>query len=229
MQTRKASYRSGMFDASALTSIEAVENVTFEFEAIVNKANIERVLNDVISHERPDVVRLVLSCACSSRYVSQYPYWKTGLNDELIMDRFPTTADAFGGSLAHKVLSQLSVFFLFAQSVPTLHESHQQLVKEAPEVLAVIAAKLAADGTEPIQASSVKKVSQKKAKLARRVAAEEKQALNSGPFERLCIPVPETRQDLEQSVKIILATQRLILTVSSPSRPDAYLPEISAR
>jgi hypothetical protein len=63
---RKASYRSDMFDVSALTYPEAVEDVASEFREIVKDNNAERILDDVISHERPAVVRLVLSCACSS-------------------------------------------------------------------------------------------------------------------------------------------------------------------
>lgn len=65
MAPRKPSYRSDMFDASTLTSMEAVENAAFEFQAIVNEGNIERILGDVILHERPAVVRLVLSCMLS--------------------------------------------------------------------------------------------------------------------------------------------------------------------
>ncbi|KAJ6573822.1 hypothetical protein DFH09DRAFT_1361892 [Mycena vulgaris] len=208
---RKASYRSGMFDASALSSTEAVENAALEFQAIVNDANVERILDDVILHERPAVVRLILSC----------------VNDELIMDRFPTTGKAFNESLVHKILSQLSLFFLFApaQSVAALHENHQHLVKEAPEVLAAITSKLVADGTEPDQASSLKKLSQKKAKLARRVAAHEKTSLDPAPFARLNIAIPETRQELEQSIEIILATQRSILKAYLES---LRLPAVSA-
>ncbi|KAJ6569465.1 hypothetical protein B0H19DRAFT_938852 [Mycena capillaripes] len=140
---------------------------------------------------------------------------ETGLNEEIIMSRFPTTPEGFGISLAYKMLSQLSVFFLFAQSVPALHKNHQGLVKEAPELLAVIASKLAVDGAEPDSgALSVKKsktTSQKKAKIARRMAAQSKNALNPVPFEHLNMPVPETLEELEKSVQIVLATQRSIL------------------
>ncbi|KAJ7671910.1 hypothetical protein B0H17DRAFT_1141332 [Mycena rosella] len=208
---RKASYRGDLFDSAALTSLEAVENAAFEFQAIVNDANSERIFNEVMLHERPAVARLVFSC----------------VNDELIMNRFPTTPEAFGDSLVHKILSQLSLLFLFApaQSVSTLHEHHQQLVKEAPEVLAAIASKAAMDGIEPDPTSGGKKISQKKAKLARRVAAQGQNALDPAPFERLSMAVPETRTELEKGIEIILATQRSILKVYLES---LRLPAVSA-
>ncbi|KAJ7139395.1 hypothetical protein C8R44DRAFT_867547 [Mycena epipterygia] len=216
---RKPSYRSDMFDTSALTSIEAVENAAFEFQAIVTEGNIERILADVILHEPPAVVRLVLSC----------------LDAELIMSRFPATPEAFSGSLAEKALAQLSLFFFFAhaQNVSTLHEGHQQLVKEAPKVLSVLASKLAMDRPEsnraPTNVKKAKAISQKQAKMARRVAGQEQNALDPAPFERLNIPVPETRGELEKAIEIILATQRSILKIYLESlRLPAVVASINA-
>lgn len=190
---RKASYRSDLFDASMLTSTEAVDNAAFEFQTIVNDANIERIVDEVMLHERPEVLRLVLSC----------------VDDELIMDHFPTAADAFGASVISEILSRLSTFFLFVP-VATFHEHHHQLVKDAPDVLAAIIAKLV-DDPDADSVSGGRKISQKKAKLARRVAAQSKNIMDPAPFERLGIPVPETRCELEQAVEIVLATQRSVL------------------
>ncbi|KAJ7222531.1 hypothetical protein GGX14DRAFT_429000 [Mycena pura] len=193
---RKVSYRSDMFDVSTLTSIEAVENAVFELQGIINAANVGRILDDIILHERPAVVRLVLS----------------GLDNELVMSQFPTSPEAFAGSLASKILSQLSFFFLLAQKVPALHENHQQLVKDAPKVLGAIASRQVADGLEPEQESSgfkKKPASQRKAKMARLVAAQGK--LDPAPFDRLKISVPETREEIGQCIELLLATQRSIL------------------
>ncbi|KAJ6614863.1 hypothetical protein B0H10DRAFT_2042924 [Mycena sp. CBHHK59/15] len=199
MPPRKISYRTSMFEESALMSLEAVENAAFEFKAIVNQANIERILEDVIAHERSAVVRLVLSC----------------LDEDLILGLFPIAPEVFADSLAHKILSQLSVFFLFAQKVPLCHENHHQLVKDAPGLLSAIVPKLLADDAETDQtALGLKKaraVSQKNAKMARRFAAQAKNALDSAPFERLNIPVPETRQEVQHALDVVLATQRSIL------------------
>ncbi|KAJ7037374.1 hypothetical protein C8F04DRAFT_1393598 [Mycena alexandri] len=190
---RKGSYRNNLFDRSTLTSLDAVECAVLEFQAIINDANIERMLEDLMAHERPDVVRLVLSC----------------LNEELIMSHFPTTPEAFGASLYHKLLSFLSVFFLFAQTVPGLHINHQGLVKQAPDLLSAIASKLTSDAVEP--EPTAKKTSQKKIKSARRAAAQSKSTLDPIPFENLNMAVPETRKELYKSVEIVLATQRSIL------------------
>ncbi|KAJ7794031.1 P-loop containing nucleoside triphosphate hydrolase protein, partial [Mycena olivaceomarginata] len=195
----KVSYRSDLFDISALTSIDAIENAVDEFRAIVNETNGERMLDNVIAHEPPAVVRLVLS----------------SLNEELIMSCFPATPEGFGASVACKILSYLSVLFLFAQSVPALHEKHHALVKEAPELLTALTSKLFVDGAEPDPATpSVKKgkaTSQKKVKIARRLAAQPKNALDPTPFEHLNIPIPETPEEVEKCIEIVLATQRSIL------------------
>jgi hypothetical protein len=139
------------------------------------------------------------------------------------MSQFPTSPEAFAGSLASKILSQLSFFFLLAQKVPALHENHQQLVKDAPEVLGTIASRQVADGLEPEQESSgfkKKPASQRKAKMARRVAAQDK--LDPAPFDRLKISVPETREEIGQCIELLLATQRSILKVGS-HRVESHL------
>ncbi|KAF7340238.1 UvrD-like helicase ATP-binding domain-containing protein [Mycena venus] len=195
---RKPSYRSDLFDASALTSIDAVENAVNEFSAIVNESNLERVLDGVIVNEPPTVVRLVLS----------------SLSEDLVMSCFPTTAEGFGASLAWKILSHLSVLFLFAQSVPALHEKHHDLVKEAPKVLTTLTSKQFVGGSELDLATDIKKgktTSQKRAKIARRIAAQTKNAVDSTPFEHLNIPIPETPDEVDKCVQIVLATQRSIL------------------
>lgn len=64
-----------MFDVSTLTSIEAVENAVFELQGIINAANVGRILDDIILHERPAVVRLVLS---GKSFLN--PMWGSELN-----------------------------------------------------------------------------------------------------------------------------------------------------
>ncbi|KAJ7356587.1 hypothetical protein DFH08DRAFT_1075732 [Mycena albidolilacea] len=177
---RKASYRGDLFDTSILTSIDAVEAAADEFQVIVNESNVERILDEVIAQEHPAVVRLVLS----------------SLNEDLVMSCFPATPEGFGASVAFKILSQLSVFFLMlGHSVPSLHEQHPALVNEAPGTLATLSAKLFADGAEPDPAApgakKGKATSQKKAKNARRVALT-KNTLDPTPFEHLDISIPET-------------------------------------
>ncbi|KAJ7652111.1 hypothetical protein DFH06DRAFT_1094341 [Mycena polygramma] len=199
MAPPRPSYRSDLFDTSAFASIDTVDYAVEELQAIVNETNAGRILEEIFLHEQPAIVRLVLST----------------LDQELIMSRFPATAEGFGDSLAYKILAHLSIFFLFAQSVPALHENHHGLVKEAPALLAVMASRMVVDGFEPDSTSiglkKGKPTSQKKLKSARRVASQGKNALDPGPFEHLNMPIPETPEEFEQSVGVVLTTQRSIL------------------
>jgi hypothetical protein len=148
------------------------------------------------------------------------------LNEDLVMSCFPTTPEGFGASVAFKILSQLSVFFLMlGHGVPSLHEQHRALVNEAPGILAALSAKLFADGAEPDPAApgakKGKATSQKKAKNARRVALT-KNTLDSAPFEHLSVAVPETPDEVQKCVEIVLATQRSILEVSTLPSPRCF-------
>jgi hypothetical protein len=93
---------------------------------------------------------------------------------------------------------------------------YRQLVKDAPEVLTALTTKLEFLSDSTVPSGSNKKLSQKQVKARRAAEAKAKAPLNPGPFERLEIPVPETREDVEEAVEIILTTQETILEVSSP-------------
>lgn len=79
--------------------------------------------------------------------------------------------------------------------------------------MAALATRLSLEDAVP---SVNTKMSQKQMKQARRAAAKANAPLNPGPFERLEIPVPETREDAEAAVQEILTNQQAILEVSSP-------------
>ncbi|KAK6977441.1 UvrD-like helicase ATP-binding domain-containing protein, partial [Favolaschia claudopus] len=199
---RKASYRSDLFSDTILTSVEAVEAAVDEFAHIVNHTNVERMLNEVMSQESHAVVRLVLA----------------GLSKDLVMACFPITAEAFHVSLTQKMLTLLSVFFSVMEGIriPDLHEKHFALVKEAPELLNRLRSQLLLTEPDPESPTIGKKgkaVSQKKIKATQR--AQSKPILDPAPFERLDLAVPDTRDEIERCVEIVLATQRSIL--------DAYL------
>ncbi|KAJ7197087.1 hypothetical protein C8J57DRAFT_1639263, partial [Mycena rebaudengoi] len=200
---RKGCYRSDLFESSALSSIEAIENVAFEFKAIVTGSNVERVLADVVAHETPTIFALCLPVS---------------LNQDLIMELFPATPDTFATSFAYQILSQLSVFFLFAPPTPLLIPNHHQLVKEAPKLLTSIDLNAFVNDIQPHrEAHTFKKskgpgISQKKAKMARRGAVLPQNTLDAVPFERLGISVPETREEAEKAIEVIMTTQKSILT-----------------
>ncbi|KAJ7755559.1 hypothetical protein B0H16DRAFT_1540848 [Mycena metata] len=198
---RKAPYRSNLFESTTLVTLEAVENAVSEVLEIVHEGNVQRIMDYIISNEHPAVSRLVVS----------------RLDPQLIMSQFPHVPEAFAGSLVSKVLFQLSEFFVFVHNVPDLrvHKEHYQLVKEAPLVLSTLAPSIFVP--EPKQGTSVrakgKGLGQRAGKMARREATQEKNVLttNAGPFQRLGIPVPGTRQELEEAKELILVTQQSIL------------------
>ncbi|KAJ7237490.1 hypothetical protein B0H12DRAFT_1238227 [Mycena haematopus] len=211
----KRHYRSDLF--AALTSVEELERSIHEFEDLLfNTLNSDGadILDDLVSHERPEVVRLVLSCKYSRRNT---PTWA-------LMQKSPfTSADEFNNSCARKILSQLSTFFQFTPtSVIDLTDAERpvderadkrrldlrQLVKDAPETLTALTTKLSLGDSFP---NTNTKMSQKQMKQARRAAAKANAPLNPGPFERLNIPVPETREDIEEAINVILSNQKIIL------------------
>ncbi|KAJ7153649.1 hypothetical protein C8R46DRAFT_1042042 [Mycena filopes] len=199
---RKATYRRNLFDHTTLTSLEAVENAVSEFLEIVHPDNVERVLEDVISNELPAVLRLILS----------------RLDQELILTQIPRAAEGFSGSLAYQILAQLSEFFVFAHTVPHLREDHYQVVKEAPGVLAAMAAEIVGYdvGAAPAR-EKPKGNTQRAAKNERRrgtaATRHETDTLVAGPFERFDLPVPKTRGESEAAKELVLATYQSIMTV----------------
>ncbi|KAJ6577097.1 hypothetical protein B0H10DRAFT_1963249 [Mycena sp. CBHHK59/15] len=186
-------YPAHMFDA--LTSLEAVERVAAEFEALLytNSATngSEYILEDLIAREKPEVVRLVLSCI--------NPHWA--------LSRFPTTPDAFNASVARKILSHLSVFFQFTPASVIDLSDEERPVGERADKRRAYYRQLVKDAPEGVR------MSQKQMKQARRAAAKLNAPLDPAPFERLEIPVPETREEVEVAVKDILENQEAVLEV----------------
>ncbi|KAJ7743864.1 hypothetical protein B0H16DRAFT_1889844 [Mycena metata] len=150
----------------------------------------------------------------------------TGIDEAWILKRFPTTADSFIGSCAQKLLAQFSVYFQYTptsvidrtdeerpidERVDKRRGYFRQLVKDAPEALAALGVKLSQTNSEPDLNAPIPKMSQKQMKQARRAAAKANVPLDPGPFERLDIPVPETREEVEQAIRDILTQQEAML------------------
>ncbi|KAJ7232862.1 hypothetical protein B0H12DRAFT_1144747 [Mycena haematopus] len=211
----KRHYRSDLF--AALTSVEELERSIHEFEDLLfNTLNSDGadILDDLVSHERPEVVRLVLSCKYSRRNT---PTWA-------LMQKSPfTSADEFNNSCARKILSQLSTFFQFTPtSVIDLTDAERpvderadkrrldlrQLVKDAPETLTALTTKLSLGDSFPNTNTKMKPETDE-AGSAR--GGQSQCSINPGPFERLNIPVPETREDIEEAINVILSNQKIIL------------------
>jgi hypothetical protein len=232
MPPSKRYYPSDFFDAAALTSLEEVERIIGEFEDLLfdNVDDAGFILDDLVSYERPEVVRLVLSCTYfSMRSIhNDLILQHLGIDEAWILNRFPATADAFIKSYAQKILALLSVYFQYIptsvidrtdeerpvnERVDKRRVHFCQLVKDAPEALAGLVIKISTGDPTP---NANIKMSQKQMKLARRAAAKANAPLDPGPFERLDIPVPETREEVEEAIRDILANQEAILEVTLP-------------
>ncbi|KAJ6573853.1 hypothetical protein DFH09DRAFT_1311930 [Mycena vulgaris] len=187
MPPPKRCYPSDFFDA--LTSLEDVERVVVDFEDLLfdNCDDSGFILEDLVSYERPEI-----------------------------------TPDEFSASLAHKILSQFSVYFQYTptcvidgrdedrpvgERTDKRRAYYRQLVKDAPEALASLAARL----SHPDPSPNDTKMSQKQMKQARRAAAKARVPLDPAPFERLDIPVPQNREEADAAAMDILANQEAVL------------------
>ncbi|KAJ7479993.1 hypothetical protein B0H11DRAFT_1263344 [Mycena galericulata] len=153
------------------------------------------------------------------------------------MNRFPSTPAEFNASYAQKILAQLSVFFQFTptsvidrneeeRAVDELPDKRRkffrQLVKDAPDALAALVTRMAHIEAAP---NVNIKMSQKHMKQARRAAAKANAPLDPGPYERLDIPIPETREEAELAADVILEKQRAILESYLEALHDPELEE----
>ncbi|KAJ7293966.1 hypothetical protein C8J57DRAFT_1444990 [Mycena rebaudengoi] len=205
------SYPSQLFDG--LTSLEAVEEALLKLELLihVNPAVAEDILGHLLVHERPEVVRLVLAY----------------INEDVILSRFPSTPNTFKTSLAHKILHQLSLFFQSTPSsvIDTPDEERalderaderrvyfRHLVKDAPELIDALLPRLL-HGESEHGLVPQRKMSQKKMKQARREAAKLRTPLDPAAFERLDIEVPETREEIEEALRVIMDSEEAVLEI----------------
>jgi hypothetical protein len=146
----------------------------------------------------------------------------------VILGRFPSTPNTFKTSLAHKILHQLSLFFQSTPSsvIDTPDEERalderaderrvyfRHLVKDAPELIDALLPRLL-HGESEHGLVPQRKMSQKKMKQARREAAKLRTPLDPAAFERLDIEVPETREEIEEALRVIMDSEEAVLEVS---------------
>ncbi|KAF8151989.1 hypothetical protein K438DRAFT_1988110 [Mycena galopus ATCC 62051] len=206
-------YPLDFFAALSIGGLDISKIHDFEDLLFKDATAADPILQDLVSYEKPEP-----TISADAVTLGIDPTWVLRRNSAF------ASADEFNNSYAQKILSQLSTFFMFTpSSVIDLADEERpvderadkrrlqlrQLVKDAPDTLAALAVKLSLGDPQNINTNT--KMSQKQMKQARRAAAKASAPLHPGPFERLDIPVPETREDVEEAVKLILSTQRAIL------------------
>ncbi|KAF8972584.1 hypothetical protein BDZ97DRAFT_1752471 [Flammula alnicola] len=226
-QTRKVTYRTGLFDPTNLTTLGKINDALNEFASVLSRANHVQALEDVFDNSH--IVELILS----------------GLSDEIplsewILEQFPTSPKSFESSFSSKLISKLSHFFLFHLSSDETVRNHHQTANLAPEILQALFAgifleedRLQVNAERPASSKKIfAKSSQKQAKLAKK--ATRNNALDERPFAALNIPIPRTRRDAEaaavsllQRLKIILEfyLSRIRVPETSNSIKESFIPQ----
>lgn len=220
---RKVTYRSGLFDAQNLSSIEGIENALLQFSTVLTEANHNQVLQDLLNKDR--IIELVLSGVSPSLRAAKQPLTRSkGLTDiplsQWILAQYPTAPTQFESSFHAQLLSKLSTFLLFQLSpredLPTDVRDHQGVIKNATDALRILQTLTfegASAAEEPIQWARVKVgKSQRAAKLAKK-AASAKRAVDDRPFVALDLELPQSKDAADDAACLILGRLRDILEV----------------
>jgi len=137
-----------------------------------------------------------------------------------VLEHFPTTADAFASSLAHKLLQRFwSYLFFIRRSFPAdtsnSLENSRKSVEWAPFVLQAISAML------PSNTHSDSSVQNGRHRGARRRRATV--TVNAAPFQKLGMDTPNTIEAAEYCAVSVLQDQKRILEVINFTTPP-FLP-----
>ncbi|RDB28998.1 TPR and ankyrin repeat-containing protein 1 [Hypsizygus marmoreus] len=141
---RKGAMRLHLFDPYILKSRQDIANALKEFEDIVNEANFVPILEDLLEQEQPLVIELILSGVSEAKPLTSW-----------IIKRFPVSPESLDGSFASKLVSRLSVFFLFhplplsggLSDFVTSSDRHR-LVSTASKALSILSAMIFKDQEE---------------------------------------------------------------------------------
>nr|GAT61403.1 predicted protein [Mycena chlorophos] len=198
---RKLPYRADLFAFSTTSTVEQVEDVMLEFGSIVNAANVDRILRDVIDLESGAAARLAIAA----------------IEPQLLLDAFPHKPQDFKASLAALILAQLSILFVHLDKIHSLHEHHFNIVTDASEILAFVAERLEAESAAATQTKRGKPTPLFEVRLRprrnsrRATTTDDASSKAADSFQRLGIDPPNSIRELERAQELILVTQKSIL------------------
>ncbi|KAF7310359.1 UvrD-like helicase ATP-binding domain-containing protein [Mycena chlorophos] len=198
---RKLPYRADLFAFSTTSTVEQVEDVMLEFGGIVNAANVDRILRDVIDYENGAAARLAIAA----------------VEPQLLLDAFPSKPQDFKASLAALILAQLSFFFVHLDKIHSLREHHFQIRTDALDLLAFVAERLEAESAAPTNTKRGKPIPLFEVQLRTRRNTRRATTTNDASskaadaFQRLGIDPPNSIRELERAQELILVTQKSIL------------------
>ncbi|KAG7099943.1 hypothetical protein E1B28_001736 [Marasmius oreades] len=192
---RTSSYPTVTFDLSRLSSLESVEQLTYEFQAMARKDNLASILEDLLEETNSNALPLALCCLDQ-------------LQQSWILDLFPNTVDAFPDSLSQRLVSKLSRFFLAATPFLSHCSPPASRDKEIEAVKNILVELAALEFTNESTTNS--KPSQREIKKQRRANARSR-AVNPQPFKALDVSIPTSAQEVEELKNFILTQQKSVL------------------
>ncbi|KIM84759.1 hypothetical protein PILCRDRAFT_818367 [Piloderma croceum F 1598] len=190
-----------LFSPECIKHDAALADALAEVEAALNDTDVEAVIIDLMC--KTGLLEFILSASpMVADRVSSY-----------VLEHFPTTADAFASSLAHKLLQRFwSYLFFIRRSFPTdtsnSLENCRKSVEWAPSVLQAISTMLYSNTHLD---SLVQNGARHRGAPRRRATV----TVNPEPFQKLGIDAPNTTEAAEHSAVSVLQDQKRILEVIS--------------
>jgi hypothetical protein len=193
--------------ADALTEVEAALNDTDVEAVIIDLMSKTGLLEFILSGKYHYTTHNIsFSCRAASPIVADRV-------SSYVLEHFPTTADAFAPSLAHKLLQRFwSYLFFIRRSFPVdtsnILENCQKSVERAPFVLQAIAVMLYSNTHLD---SSLQNGARHRGARRRRTTV----TVDAEPFQKFGIDAPNTTEAAEHSAVNVLQDQKRILEVIS--------------
>jgi hypothetical protein len=229
-----------LFDPCSLREEYAIQPALNSVARCAHSATFGSVIELLLT--RPHLLEFVLSGMCSdlllestqnySHLIASDEGTSVGLT-EWVLNEFPTSPDVFPNSLAHKILSSLSLSLLFVTYPSRLDAPDNLLdlrrqVELTPPALEALASFSSKENTslnspeEPDDDISIKgKKSQRHRKLAKR--AGRNCAVDSRPFDNLNLAVPTSSVEAKTLAAELLVEQKSILEVCPRLIPKEHL------
>ncbi|KAL0571720.1 hypothetical protein V5O48_010244, partial [Marasmius crinis-equi] len=193
----RTSYLANILDASQFSSLESVESVVYQIQAVIRKDNLQYILEDLLAENNTNTLPFVLSCLDP-----QQQSW--------ILDCYPQNSKDYRDSPSERLIIKLSRFFLVAPTLmPATLSLPRPQEKEIDAVQSILEELASLEFAEsPI--SETNKQSQRQMKKQRRAAAKSR-AINPLPFKLLETAIPTDPEEVEELRTFLITRQKSVL------------------
>ncbi|KAK7464390.1 hypothetical protein VKT23_006556 [Stygiomarasmius scandens] len=195
---------SDLFEIDRLTSVQAIDDALGDFEYAVDKYSLERALRELIEDKKSHLLPLLFS------NIRDLGDW--------IIETFPIDPQHYATSLHHKLLLDLSGFFLISDALQLqqgdadLSFQHRVIPKVPDLINSICALEFVNDPNVDSSDMQFAKRSQKQQKKSKRAEMKSK-ALDENLLRDLNLNIkpPQNKQDADDAVLLILAHQKTFL------------------